>query len=167
MRPEPQRNVFVTICRSHVEAEAAIRNLHLRRFDMKSVSVAALQGHSEREVAGCYWGGKTFRYRGYLGAFWEGLWEMLDGFGFFWMPGLGWVLIAGPFAGWVVATLDNSSIFSGLSAVGSAIYSIGMPWDDVVKYEAGIKAGGLLLTVHGSETVVETARQLFDHPTTE
>jgi hypothetical protein len=57
MRSEPQRNAFVTICRSHVEAEAAIKKLLLSRFDMNSVSVAALQTHGERDVAGCYWGG--------------------------------------------------------------------------------------------------------------
>ena len=96
------------------------------------------------------------------GAFWEGVWERLDGAGVFWMPDFGWILIAGPFAAWVVASLDNSSLFSGLSAFGSAIYSIGIPLQDIPRYETDLERGALLLVVHGSATTVQNARRLFD-----
>ena len=145
-----------------MDVETAIQSLHSHGFDMKSVSVVGRDIPGERDVVGCYRVGGSCRYRGPLGAFWEGLWEFLDGFGFFWVPDLGWILMAGPFAGWVVTNLENSSIFCGLTAVGSAFYSIGISRDDILQYEASLKDGGLLLIIHGSATTVENARRLFD-----
>src|SRR5262245_21391994 len=162
MRPEPQRNAFTIVCRGHAEVENAIATLHSHCFDMRTVSVIGRDMPHEREVVACYRIDGNFKYRGALGAFWEGVWERLDGSGVFWMPGFGWILIAGPFAAWVVASLDNSSLFSGLSAFGSAIYSIGIPLNDIPGYETDRERGALLLVVHGTATTVQNARRLFD-----
>jgi len=162
MRPEPQWNAFAFVCRGHAEVETAIEKLHSQRFDMKSVSVVGRDIPGEQEVVGCYQTDGSFRYRGSLGAFWEGLWELLHGSGLFWIPDSGWIVIAGPFAGWLVASLDNSSIFSGLTAFGSAMYTIGMRWEDILRYETSLNSGALLLVFHGAATTVENARRLFD-----
>jgi hypothetical protein len=162
MRSEPQKNAFTVVCRGHAEVETAIARLHSHGFDMKAVSVIGRDIPPEREVVACYRIDGSFRYRGALGAFWEGVWERLDGSGVFWMPDFGWILIAGPFAAWVVASLDNSSLFSGLSAFGSAIYSIGIPLEDIPRYETDLECGALLLVIHGSATIVQNARRVFD-----
>src|SRR5262245_25984996 len=154
MRPEPPRNTFTLICRGHAEVEAAIEMLHSQSSDMTTVSVIGRDVPGERDVVGCYRIGESFRYRGPLGAFWEGLWERLDGSGLFWMPDFGWVLIAGPFARLVVSGLDNSSTFSGLTAFGFAIYSLGTSFEDILRYETNLKAGALLFVVHGSVATV-------------
>lgn len=161
MKLEPQRNALVVICGGHAEVESAIRSLYLHGFDMKGVSVIGPDVPGDRDVVGCYQAGGRSKYRGPLGAFWESLWELLDGSGFFWMPDFGWILVAGPVTRWVVASLDNSAIFSGLTAVGSAMYGVGIPLDDIVRYEASLKAGRLLLIVHGSATGVDNARQFL------
>jgi hypothetical protein len=161
MRPEPQRNAFTLVCKGHAELEAAIGMLHSLNFDMKSVSVVGRDVPGGQEVVGCYLTGEHFRYRGPLGAFWDGLWELLDGSGLFWLPDFGRILIAGPFAGWIVASLENSFMFDGLTVVGSAIYRIGIPREEIVRYEASLKAGALLLVVHGSAATVEIARRLL------
>jgi hypothetical protein len=78
------------------------------------------------------------------------------------MPDFGWILIAGSFAAWVVAGLDNSSLFSGLSAFGSAIYNIGIPLKDIPRYETDLERGSLLLVIHGSATTVQNVRRLLE-----
>jgi hypothetical protein len=161
MQQEPRRNALVRVCRGYAEVETALRNLQAQRFGLTNVSVVGRGLSSDSEVAGLYQVGGACKYCGPLGAFWEGLWESLDSCGAFWTPGFGWILIAGPFTKTFVASLDNSSVFSGLTAFGSALYSLGIPLGEVLGYEAGLRGKQLLLIVHGAATIVETARQLL------
>jgi hypothetical protein len=60
------------------------------------------------------------KYRGRLGAFWSGLWEFLFGSAFFfWVPGVGPLLIAGPLANWIVAALEAAAPPLSKTAEGS------------------------------------------------
>jgi hypothetical protein len=161
MQQEPRRNAVVTVCSGHAEVETALRNLRAQGFTLSNVSVVGRDLSSGREVLGLYQVAGACKYWGPLGAFWEGLWESLESCGAFWSPGFGSILIAGPFTKTFVAGLENSSVFSGLTAIGSALYSLGIPLGEVLKYEANLRDTQLLLIVHGAATVVETARQLL------
>ena len=55
-----------------------------------------------------------------------------------------------------LAAIENAVIVGGLSAIGAALYGIGVPKDAVVKYEMSIKADKFLVMAHG--TVAEMAR---------
>ena len=160
MQKEPRRNALVTVCDGYVEVETALQSLQAQGFGLTNVSVVGRDLSSDREVVGIYQVGGVCKYRGPLGAFWEGLWESLENCGVFWTPGSGWILIAGPFTKIFVAS-QNSSVFSGLTAIGSALYSLGIPLGEVLEYEAGLRGTQLLLIVHGAPTMVETARQLL------
>lgn len=157
-----QRNVFVRICGGYPEVETALAALQAHGCGLKSVSVIGQDLSAGREVMGCYQIGRGCRYWGPLAAFWEGLWDMLCGGGVFWIPDCGGLLIAGAFVSNVIASLENSSIFSGLTAIGSALYSLGIPLDDVVRYEASLNERRLLLIVQGAADTVEKARQLLE-----
>jgi hypothetical protein len=91
------------------------------------------------------------KYWGKQGAFWGGLWGMLFG-AFFIIPGLGPILVAGPLVAWIVGALEGAVVVGGLSALGAGLYSIGIPKDSVVKYEAALKADKFLLLAHGTGT---------------
>jgi hypothetical protein len=47
-------------------------------------------------------------------------------------------------------------IISGISALGAALYSIGIPKDSVIQYETALKADSFLVMAHG--TAEEMAR---------
>ncbi len=81
------------------------------------------------------------KYWGKWGAFWGGFWGLLFGAAFFWVPAVGPVLVGGPLVAWIVAGLENAVVVGGLSALGAGLYSIGIPKDSVVEYEAAVKAG--------------------------
>ena len=164
MDKELQRNAFVEICGGYAEVEAALRTLQANGCGLNGVSVLGQDLSSGHEVVGCYQNGRAPRYWGPLAAFWEGLWELLGSWAVFSIPEFGGLLIAGPFVATVVASLENSSIFSGLTAIGSALYSLGLPLDDVVRYEACLKERQLLLIVQGAAAMVGKARRLFEQP---
>jgi hypothetical protein len=112
-------------------------------------------------VVGYYNTGDRMKHWGKLGAFWGGLWGMLFGAAFFAIPGLGPVLVAGPLVAWIVGALEGAVVVGGLSALGAGLYSIGIPKDSVVKYEAALKSDKFLVLAHGTADEVAKAKGIL------
>ena len=87
----------VAVYRTHTEAEAAVGKLSAASYDIQKVSIIGKDYHSEEKVVGYYTTGDRMKAWGGLGAFWGGIWGLLFGAGFFLVPGLGPVLVGGPF----------------------------------------------------------------------
>ena len=49
----------------------------------------------------------------------------------------------------------------GLSALGAGLYSIGIPKDSVVKYEAALKSDKFLILAHGTADEVAKAKDII------
>jgi hypothetical protein len=96
-----------------------------------------------------------------MGALWGGLWGLLFGAAFFWVPGVGPLLVAGPLVSAFIAALESAVVVGGLSALGAALYSIGIPKDSVLRYEKAIKLNKYLLVAHGSEAEVAQAKEIL------
>jgi hypothetical protein len=86
---------------------------------------------------------------------------MLFGAAFFVIPGLGPILVAGPLVAWIIGALEGAVVVGGLSALGAGLYSIGIPKDSVVKYEAALKSDKFLLLAHGTADEVAKARDIL------
>ena len=54
-------------------------------------------------------------------------------------------------------------VIGGVSALGAGLFSLGIPKDSVVKYEASIKAGKFLLIAHGTADEVQHARNILQN----
>ena len=156
-----EKNSVVAIFESHSQAEDAIRELQKDGFDMKKLSIVGKDYHTDEHVVGYYNTGDRMMYWGKLGAFWGGLWGMLFGSAFFFIPGIGPLLVAGPLVTWIVAALEGAVMTGGLSALGAGLYSIGIPKNSVLQYETEVKNGKLLLVAHGTADEVERARDLL------
>jgi uncharacterized membrane protein len=155
-------NSVVAIFESHNQAEDAVRELQKDGFDMKKLSIVGKDYHTDEHVVGYYNAGDRVMYWGTLGAFWGGLWGMLFGSAFFLVPGIGPLLVAGPLAMWIVGALEGAIAVGGLSALGAALVSIGIPEDSVLEYEANLKAGKFLLIVHATPQEVRRAKDCLD-----
>jgi uncharacterized membrane protein len=150
-----ETNSVVAIYGTHAQAEEAVKELQRSGFDMKKLSIVGKDYHTDESVVGYYNTGDRMKYWGTHGAFWGGLWGMLFG-AFFMIPGVGPILVAGPLVAWIVGALEGAVVVGGLSALGAGLYSIGIPKDSVVQYEAALKADKFLLVAHG--TVDEVAK---------
>jgi uncharacterized membrane protein len=160
------KNSVVAVFESHSQAENAIRELQEDGFDMKKLSIVGKDYHTEEHVVGYYNTGERMAYWGKLGAFWGGFWGLMFGSAFFWVPGVGPLLVAGPLVGWIVAALEGAAVTGGLSALGAGLYGIGIPKNSIVQYEAEVKNGQLLLVAHGTADEVERAREILDQTQT-
>lgn len=155
-------NAVVATYHTHVQAEAAIKELQQAGFDMKKLSIVGKDYHTDQHVVGYYNAGDRMMYWGKLGAFWGGLWGLLFGAGFFWVPGVGPLLVAGPLAAAIVGGLEGAVVVGGLSALGAGLYSIGIPKDSVMKYETAIRTDKYLLLAHGTSDEVRKAADILE-----
>jgi hypothetical protein len=61
----------------------------------------------------------------------------------------------------MIAAIENAVVVGGLSAIGAAIYSMGVPKDSVIEYEADMKADKFLVMAHGTAEEVARAEAIL------
>jgi len=154
-------NSVVAIYDTHDQAERAIKKLQAGGVDMKSLSIAARNTHTDEHVIGYYSTGDRMKYWGSVGAFWGGFWGLLFGSAAFAIPGIGAILVAGPLVGWIIAGLEGAAVVGSVSAVGAGLVSIGIPKDSVLKYDVALKTDKYLLIAHGTPEDVDKAKQII------
>ena len=154
-------NSVVAVFESHDKAENAIRELQTDGFDMKKLSIVGKDYHTEEHVVAYYNAGDRMLYWGKQGAFWGGLWGLLFGSAFFWVPGVGPLLVAGPLVIWIVSALEGAAVVGGFSALGAALASIGIPNNSIVQYESEVKNGKFMLVVHGTPADIIRAKGIL------
>lgn len=147
---------------THTGAEAAIRALGESGFDMKKLSLVGRGYHSEEKPVGFYTVGDRIRAWGGTGAFWGGIWGLLLAPAVFVFPGLGVLGMAGPLVAALVSALEGAVVVGSLSALGAALTQIGVPKDQVIKYEAALKVDKYLLAVHGNSKEQQLARNVLE-----
>jgi uncharacterized membrane protein len=154
-------NAVIAAYESHSAAEEAVKQLQRSGIDMKKLSVVGKDYHTDEDVVGYYNAGDRMKYWGKSGAFWGGLWGLLFGAAFFWVPAIGPVLVGGPLVVSIVVALENAVVVGGLSAIGAGLYSLGIPKDSIVTYETAIKAGQYLVVAHGTSAEEAKAREIL------
>src|SRR5271163_3498588 len=157
----PNVDSVVATYDTHEQADLAVKELQRAGVDMKSLSIAAKDTHTDEHVVGYYNAGDRMKYWGKLGAFWGGLWGLLLGTGFFFIPGIGPVLVAGPVVAFIVAALEGAVVVGGLSVLGAALYSLGIPKDSILQYETELKADSFLVMARGPTAEAERAKKLL------
>jgi len=156
------KSSVVAIFDSHEKAEDAVKELQRAGFDMRQLSIVGRDVHSDEHVVGFYNTGDRMAFWGKLGALWGGLWGLLFGAAFFWVPGIGAVLVGGPLVAAIVAGLEGAAVVGGLSAVGAALYSLGIPKNSVLRYERALRSDSYLLLAHGAREELLRAREIMD-----
>lgn len=166
-----QSQAVVGVFKTFEDAEDAIREIQASGFDMQKLSLVGKGYHTEERVVGFYNTGDRMQLWGQHGAFWGALWGLFFGSAFFVLPGLGPIMMAGPLAALFVATLEGAVVGGGLSALGAALVSIGVPPNSTIQYEAEIKVGKYLVIAHGTEEelakishFLEPAQQVAESP---
>jgi len=153
---------IVAIYPSHPTAEAAVKELQQSGFDMKKLSIVGRDYHTDEHVVGYYNTGDRMKRWGKTGAFWGGIWGWLFGSAFFFIPGIGPLVMAGPVVGWLVGALEGAVVVGGLSALGAGLYGLGIPKDSVLQYETALKTDKFLLIAHGSADEINRAKEILN-----
>jgi hypothetical protein len=151
----------IAIYDTHRAAEGAVQELQRAGFNMKKLSIVGKDYHSEEHVVGYYNSGDRMKYWGTLGAFWGGMWSLLFGWAFFFVPGIGPLLTAGPIVNAIVSVLEGAVVVGGLSVLGAGLYGLGIPKDSILQCEMALKADNFLLLAHGTGEDVARAKNIL------
>ena len=154
-------NSAVGLFSNHQDAESAVKELQKSGFDMKKLSVVGKDYQTEEKVVGYYNTGDRIAAWGKLGVFWGAMWGLLFGSAFFVIPGLGPVIVGGPMVAWIVGALETAVVTGGLTAIGGALLSIGIPKDSIIQYETALKSHKFILLINGTVQEVEKAKDIL------
>lgn len=152
----------VYVFNTHVEAEEAVKALSQSGFDVKKLSIIGKGYHSEEKPIGFYTTGDRVKAWGGMGAFWGAMWGLLIAPAVFFFPGFGLVAFAGPIVAVLVSALEGAALVGGVSAIGAALMQIGVPTEQVMKYEMALKVDKYVLMVHGSFEEQDHARTVLE-----
>ena len=151
----------VAVFEDHNAAEAAVKELTDAGFEMKHLSVVGKGYHTDEKVVGFYNTGDRIKFWGTRGAFWGGFWGLFFGGLFMTIPLVGHVVLLGYLATVAISAIENAVLVGGLSALGAAIYSVGVPKDSVLQYETAVKADNFLVMAHGSAEEASRAKAIL------
>lgn len=155
-------NLPVYVFNTHIEAEEAVKALSKSGYDVKKLSIIGKGYHTEETPIGFYTMGDRIKSWGGIGAFWGGIWGLLIAPAVFFLPGFGLVAMAGPVVAALVAALEGAVLVGGVSAIGAALMQIGVPKDQIMKYETALKVDKYVLMVHGSVEEQDKARTVLE-----
>jgi hypothetical protein len=151
----------VAVFANHESAEAAVKQLSAAGFAMKDLSLIGKGYHSEEKVVGFYNTGDRVKFWGKWGAFWGGFWGLFFGGLFISIPVIGHVVVLGYLAAVIVSGVENAIVVGGLSALGAALYGIGIPKNSVLQYETALTADDFLVMAHGTAADVARAKTIL------
>ncbi len=78
------------------------------------------------------------------------------------LPLIGSVVVLGHLAAMVFAAVEGAVVVGGLSAIGAAIFSIGVPENSVIEYEAAQKTDAFLIVANGSVDEMARAKAILE-----
>ena len=155
-------DTVIAVFSDHLAAEIAVKKLAAAGFEMKKLSVVGKGYHTEEKVVGFYNIGDRVKFWGANGAYWGGLWGLFFGGLFLTVPLVGHVMVLGYLAALAVSAIEGAVVTGGLSAIGAALFSIGIPRDSVIEYEAAVKADDFLVMAHGTAEELVRAKAILD-----
>jgi hypothetical protein len=156
----------VAVFDRHEDAETAIRRLNESGFDVTKISIIGREPHMEEHAVGFYNSGDRARFWGKRGAFWGSIVGILFAPAFFWIPGIGFIMTGGLLSSIIMGTLEGAvfgaAAGGGASALVSALTTLGIPKDSVIRYEKSIAADKFVLIAHGTQSEIERERATLE-----
>ena len=157
-----KNDAIVATFAHHREAETAVRKLADGGMNMKHFSIIGKGYHTEEQVIGFYNAGDRITFWGKNGAIWGGLWGLFFGGMMLTIPVIGPVVVLGHLAAMVLSAVEGAVVIGGISALGAALFSIGLPKNSVFEYEQALKADGFLVVAHGPADEMARAKTILE-----
>jgi hypothetical protein len=142
-------------------ADAAVRKLVEGGFPAGQVSVIAQNLQSEKQVHGFITTGDVAKVGAGTGAWVGGLFGVLAGVALVFVPAVGPLLVAGPFAASLLAGVEGAIVGAGAGGLLGALAGLGISKEHIVKYEDQLKAGKYLVLAQGDAAAAARAESIL------
>jgi uncharacterized membrane protein len=151
----------VAVYEDHDRMERAVRRLHDEHFDMRDVSIVGRDFQTNNEPVGFVAKGDYVQAGAEIGAFVGGIFALCIGMGFLILPGVGFVIVAGPVAAALLAEIEGMAAGATVGGLVGALVAWGVPRRQAVEYQDHVKSGKFLVLVRGDAQKIEHARSVL------
>ncbi|HEV8724559.1 MAG TPA: DUF1269 domain-containing protein [Candidatus Binatia bacterium] len=131
---------------------------------MKRLSIVGKDYHPAEGVISYDNAGDRMKVWCQFGDFCGGLSGLLLGSAFYFIPGIGPVIVFGPLVSWIVRALEGAVMVRGLSALGAGLHSIGIPKYNIMEYEKALKSDQFIVIAHGVLNDRAKAKRILERP---
>lgn len=143
-------------------AEEAVHTLDRADFPLGQISIVARNLESEKEIQGYITAGDVAMRGAGTGAWVGGLFGLLVGAAFIWVPGFGPLLVAGPLAAMLLGGVEGVAVGAAGGGLLGALLGWGVSKQHILKYEEKVKSGKYLVIVHGDDELVSKAHTVLE-----
>jgi uncharacterized membrane protein len=157
-----QKRSVVGIYHTMSAAEEAVHTLDRAGFPLKQVSIVAQNLESEKEIQGYITAGDVAASGAGTGAWVGGLFGLLVGAAFIWVPGFGPLLVAGPLAAVLLGGVEGAVVGAASGGLLGALVGWGISKQHILKYEEKVKSGKYLVIAHGDAETVSKAHTILE-----
>jgi len=161
MKEEMKKVSVIGMYQSMDQAEDAVRMLDEGGFPVKQVSIIAKNLQSENKIHGFVTTGDVAKSSAGVGAWTGGIFGLLMGAAFLWVPGVGPMFVAGPLAAALLGGIEGAAAGSTTGGLLGALVGWGVSKQRIVKYEQSVDAGMYLVVCHGSTDEVYQANDIL------
>src|SRR5262249_38140186 len=147
---------------AHIDqAEEAVQQLAQGGFPIQQVSIIAKDLGTEKKIHGFVTSCDVARSSARTGAWVGGIFGLLVGAAFLWIPGAGPLVVAGSLASALLGGVEGAVAGAAVTGVLGWLGSLGISKQHILKYEESVKAGKYLVIAHGTPEEVEKARAVL------
>jgi hypothetical protein len=148
------KNVCIAVTEDHGRALSLVTSLKEAGFSADTISVVGKDHAEDAHVHGYVTTGETMAFWGKQGALWGGLFGVLAGAGFLFIPGIGPLMVGGPLLQMIVGGLEGGAVLGGIEAIFAGLLHLGLTKDSLAVYEQQLKQGRCLVILHGTSDEV-------------
>jgi uncharacterized membrane protein len=148
----------IAVYDSMAKAEHAVHELDASEFPIQQVSIVGQNLEGEKQVHGYITTGDVAEKGAVTGAWVGGIFGLLIGAAFIWVPGFGPLLVAGPLAAALLGGIEGTVLGAAGGGVLGALAGWNVEAEHIIKYEGHVKDGKMLVIAHGTFQEVLEAR---------
>jgi len=142
-------------------AEAAIKKLDGGKFPIQQISLVAKDIQDEKKVHGYVTACDVSQSGAKTGAWLGGIFGLLVGAAFIWVPGVGPAIVAGSLSAALAGGIEGALAGAAMGGILSGLAAWGISKEHILKYEQSVKAGSYLVVAHGSAEEAARAQKLL------
>jgi hypothetical protein len=151
----------VGVYKTFDEAEDAVRALGDGGFPIEKVSIVAQHLKDDRRVHGYVTSFDVAKSAATTGAWVGGIFGLLVGAAFLWVPGVGPLIVAGSLTAALAGGVEGAVAGAATSGLLGWLVGLGISREKILKYEEAVRAGKFLVIAHGSANDAEAARKIL------
>jgi hypothetical protein len=142
-------------------AEAGVRALDAGKFPVNQISILAKDIQDEKKVHGYVTACDVSKAGAKTGAWVGGIFGLLVGAAFLWVPGVGPMIVAGSLAAALAGGAEGALAGAAAGGILSGLAAWGIGKKHIIKYEETVKAGKYVVVAHGEPEQVARAEQIL------